>query len=217
MRSLGLCCMCEDPGAAMRMTHATGNGHAKNEEKMNVAAARLAAVRAAMAEQGLDGFLVPRGDEHLSEYVPPSAARLAWLTGFTGSAGVAVVLKDKAAVFTDGRYTLQLEAQTDPALWERRHITDEPPGAWTAAQAGPGARIGFDPMLMSEGGHAAYRDSGVALVAANPNPVDVPGPTALRCLPAPRCRIPSAMRARRRTRSGPRSARRCARPSAMRR
>src|ERR1700730_15112070 len=87
----------------------------------------LAALRQELQRQGLDGFIVPRSDEHLGEYVPASAERLAWLTGFTGSAGLAVVLADKAAVFTDGRYVLQLAAQTDADLWERRHITDEPP------------------------------------------------------------------------------------------
>ena len=78
-------------------------------------ASRLAALRQELARQGLDGFIVPRADEHLGEYVPASAERLAWLTGFTGSAGLAAVLADKAAVFTDGRYVLQLAAQTDPA------------------------------------------------------------------------------------------------------
>ena len=91
------------------------------------APARLAALRAELVRQDLDGFIVPRADEHLGEYVPPSAERLAWLTGFTGSAGLAVVLRDHAAVFTDGRYVLQLAEQTDPALWERRHIVEEPP------------------------------------------------------------------------------------------
>ena len=74
--------------------------------------------------EGLDGFIVPRADEHLGEYVPASAERLAWLTGFTGSAGLAAVLPDKAAVFTDGRYVLQLAEQTEAGLWERRHITE---------------------------------------------------------------------------------------------
>src|SRR5665213_645576 len=111
----------------------------------------LSALRAELVAQGLDGFIVPRADEHLGEYVPASADRLAWLTGFTGSAGLAVVLADRAAVFTDGRYVLQLASQTDPALWERRHITDEPPPAWLAAHAA-GRRIGYDPMLVSEEG-----------------------------------------------------------------
>ncbi|MBV8912757.1 MAG: aminopeptidase P family protein [Acetobacteraceae bacterium] len=157
---------------------------------MNGHADRLAAVRSAMQAQSLHGLLVPRGDEHLSEYVPPSAARLAWLTGFTGSAGVAVVLEDRAAVFTDGRYTLQLAAETDPALWERRHIMEEPPGPWTASHAGPEARIGYDPMLMSDGGLAGYREAGLTLVEANPNPVDVawtdrPAPPGAPALPYP--------------------------------
>ena len=94
---------------------------------MPTSADRLADVRAAMADQGLAGFLVPRGDEHLGEYVPPSGERLAWLTGFTGSAGLAVVLADAAAVWSDGRYVLQLAAQTDGGIWERLHLTDSPP------------------------------------------------------------------------------------------
>ena len=73
----------------------------------------LNALRQELARRGLDGFIVPRSDEHLGEYVPASAERLAWLTGFTGSAGLAVVLPSTAAVFTDGRYVLQLAEQTD--------------------------------------------------------------------------------------------------------
>src|SRR5580692_12122684 len=110
---------------------------------------RLVALRQELARQGLDGFIVPRSDEHLGEYVPASAERLAWLTGFTGSAGLAVVLADKAAVFTDGRYVLQLAKQTDAALWQRLHITEQPPPAWLAEHAPAGGRIGYDPMLLS--------------------------------------------------------------------
>src|SRR5665213_551390 len=95
----------------------------------------LASLRNELTRRGLDGFIVPRADEHLGEYVPASAERLAWLTGFTGSAGLAAVLADRAAVFTDGRYVLQLAAQTDPALWERGHVTEEPPYDWLAAHA----------------------------------------------------------------------------------
>src|SRR5579863_4316616 len=102
-------------------------------------ASRLAALREELVRQELDGFIVPRADEHLGEYVPASAERLAWLTGFTGSAGLAAVLADKAAVFTDGRYVLQLAEQTDPSLWQRRHIIEEPPPAWLTANAPPGA------------------------------------------------------------------------------
>src|SRR5579864_1647849 len=113
-------------------------------------ASRLTDLRQELARQSLEGFLVPRADEHLGEYVPASAERLAWLTGFTGSAGLAVVLADKAAVFTDGRYVLQLADQTNGALWERLHITEQPPETWLAANVPEGARIGFDPWLVSE-------------------------------------------------------------------
>ena len=134
---------------------------------------RLALVRRAMAAQGLDGFIVPRADEHLGEYVPPAAERLAWLTGFTGSAGLAVVLTDRAAVFTDGRYTLQLAAQADAALYEACHITEQPPPAWLKEHAASGARIGYDPWLTSQDGLKRYSDAGLEMVQADPNPVDL--------------------------------------------
>ncbi len=136
------------------------------------AASRLAALRRELAGQELDGFIVPRADEHLGEYVPASAERLAWVTGFTGSAGMAAVLAAKAAVFTDGRYVLQLEAQTDPALWERRHITEEPPPAWLAANSPAGAKIGYDPLLISEDALARYTETGLAMHAVTRNPID---------------------------------------------
>jgi Xaa-Pro aminopeptidase len=132
----------------------------------------LAALREELQRQGLDGFIVPRADEHLGEYVPASAERLAWLTGFTGSAGLAAVLADKAAVFTDGRYVLQFAAQTDPALWERRHITEDPPPAWLAANAPSGAKIGYDPLLISEEALARYAGSGLAMQPVTRNPID---------------------------------------------
>ncbi|MDT8262672.1 aminopeptidase P family N-terminal domain-containing protein, partial [Roseomonas sp. DSM 102946] len=96
---------------------------------------RLEALRRNLAAAGVEGFVVPRSDEYLGEYVPGSAERLAWLTGFTGSAGLAIVLPERAAVFTDGRYTTQAAAQTDPALWERRHITEEPAADWLREHA----------------------------------------------------------------------------------
>jgi Xaa-Pro aminopeptidase len=133
---------------------------------------RLAALRAELRDQGLGGFIVPRADEHLGEYVPASAERLAWLTGFTGSAGLAAVLADKAAVFTDGRYVLQLATQTDPALWEQLHITEDPPPAWLAANAPEGAKIGYDPFLISEEGLGRYTDAGLAMQPVTRNPID---------------------------------------------
>lgn len=132
----------------------------------------LSALREELAREGLDGFVISRADEHLGEYVPPSAERLAWLTGFTGSAGLAIVLPDRAAVFTDGRYTLQLAEQTDPALWERKHITESPPPSWLAANVSSGARIGYDPLLFSEEGVARYAEAGITLHPVARNPVD---------------------------------------------
>ncbi|HUN42625.1 MAG TPA: aminopeptidase P family protein [Acetobacteraceae bacterium] len=144
----------------------------------------LSVLRDELARQKLHGFVVPRADEHLGEYVPASAERLAWLTGFTGSAGLAVVLPDRAAVFTDGRYVLQLAAQTDPALWERRHVTEEPAARWLAEHATPDARIGYDPLLIAEEGLARYTEAGLTMVPVTRNPVDAvwtdrpPPPTA---------------------------------------
>jgi len=152
-------------------------------------AARLAALRAALAAAGVDGFLVPRADEHLGEYVPASAERLAWLTGFTGSAGLAVVLADRAALFTDGRYTLQAAQQTDPALWERHHLIEDPPQDWLKRHAA-GRRIGYDPWLHPEPQLARFEGASVTLVPLDPNPVDTvwtdrPAPPASPVVPHP--------------------------------
>ena len=133
---------------------------------------RLTKLRSELSRQGLDGFVVPRADEHLGEYVPAGAERLAWLTGFTGSAGIAVVLADKAAAFTDGRYVLQLAAQTDPDLWERCHVTEEPPSKWLAVNAPAGAKIGYDPWLFAEEGLARYTDAGLTMQPVAQNPID---------------------------------------------
>lgn len=130
---------------------------------------KLTRLRAVLAREGLDGFIVPRADEHLGEYVPENAERLAWLTGFTGSAGLAIVLHGKAAVFSDGRYTLQLDQETDPALWERRHIIDDKPEDWLRAEAA-GSRIGYDPWLISPDG--LRRFTGVTMVPVAHNLVD---------------------------------------------
>jgi len=136
-------------------------------------AERLTALRAELARQGVDGFLVPRSDEFLGEYVPPSGERLAWLSGFTGSAGMAVVLAERAAIFTDGRYTTQVAQQTDPALWERRHLIEQPAPGWLR-EAAPGMRIGYDPWLHSEAALARY--TGITLVPLAKNPIDAVWP-----------------------------------------
>lgn len=137
---------------------------------------RLADLRAALKRRGLSGLLVPRADEHLNEYIPASADRLRWLTGFTGSAGLAVVLGDRAAVFTDGRYQLQIRAEVDAALFELRHAIDEPADAWLAQTLKPGDRLGYDPWLHAEEALAKLRravdGAGAALVPVEPNPVD---------------------------------------------
>jgi Xaa-Pro aminopeptidase len=133
---------------------------------------RLEKVRGELKRQELDGFIVPRADEHLGEYVPASAERLAWLTGFTGSAGLAVILPEKAAVFTDGRYVLQLAAQTEAELWQQHHINEVLPPNWLSMNAAPGARIGYDPMLISEEGVVRYTNVGLDMVVALPNPID---------------------------------------------
>lgn len=132
---------------------------------------RLAALRDSLARAGVDGFVVPRADEFLGEYVPPSGERLAWLTGFTGSAGLAIVLADRAAVFTDGRYTTQLAQQTDPELWERRHLVEEPPAAWLKEHAA-GRRIGYDPWLHPQAALDRLAASGATLVPLPANPLD---------------------------------------------
>src|SRR6478735_12108525 len=95
-------------------------------------------IRQAMARQGLDGSVVPHEDEHQNEYLPPANDRLAWATGFTGSAGAAVILKDKAAVFVDGRYTLQVRDQVDGALFEIRDLVEGGAPAYLESELKPG-------------------------------------------------------------------------------
>ena len=130
---------------------------------------RLQGLRARLSALGLDGFIVPRADEYLGEYVPPRAERLAWLTGFTGSAGLAVALTNEAALFTDGRYILQAGAQLDPAAFVVVHITEEPPPGWIAARA---KRIGYDPWLFSADGIGRFSEAGLEMVAVDENPID---------------------------------------------
>ena len=139
-------------------------------------AARLNALRREMARLGLDGFVVPRGDEHQNEYVPPAAERLAWLTGFTGSAGWAAVLKSEAVLFVDGRYTVQARRETDGRLFGRDAAGAATPWRWLEANAGDKARIGYDPWLLSETQvnhlRAALRPRGGEAVAVARNPID---------------------------------------------
>src|SRR5208282_4680260 len=139
-------------------------------------AARLGRLRQELAAQGLDGFIVPRADEHQGEYVPSRGQRLAWLTGFTGSAGTAIALRDRAALFVDGRYTLQAVAQVDTQLFEIHHLVDEPPAHWIGTALARGAVLGYDPWLHTpldvERFRAAAEKAGAVLRAVSVNPVD---------------------------------------------
>ena len=138
--------------------------------------ARLAGLRAELVERGLDGFVVPRSDEHQGEYVPPRGQRLAWLTGFTGSAGVAVVLRQRAALFVDGRYTLQAAQQVDGGLFEIHHLIEEPPPRWLVTALKRGEVLGYDPWLHTpqdvERLRMAADKAGAVLRAVESNPVD---------------------------------------------
>jgi Xaa-Pro aminopeptidase len=138
--------------------------------------APLTLLRNELASLRLDAFIVPRADEHQGEYVPPSAMRLAWLTGFTGSAGAAVAMRERAAVFVDGRYTLQVKAEVDSKLFEIRHLIEEPPHRWLAEALTAGSRLGYDPWLHTpdqvEQLRAACQFAGAELVAVSANPLD---------------------------------------------
>ncbi len=137
---------------------------------------RLSALRTRLSAAGVDGFLVPRADAHQGEYVPASEQRLAWLTGFTGSAGWAVVLKDKAALFVDGRYTLQARGEVDTAKFSIQHISRLPPAKWVVANIGRGQVLGYDPWLLTPRDVARFEDAckqaGAKLKALSRNPLD---------------------------------------------
>ena len=143
---------------------------------MSTHEARLAALREQLRADRLDGFVVPLTDEHMSEYVGAYAQRLQWLTGFQGSAGSAVVLPEAAAIFTDGRYTLQVRAQVDEAHWSFESIPETSVAEWLKAHAPEGARIGYDPWLhtsdwVKKAGEA-LGEKGAELVAVRRNPID---------------------------------------------
>jgi len=141
---------------------------------------RLKALRAQLVRQKLDGFVVPLTDEHMSEYVGAYAQRLAWLTGFQGSAGSAVVLPQEAAIFVDGRYTLQVREQVDGTHWQYESVPQTSIAAWLKDHAGQGARIGYDPWLHTRAwvrqATAALAEKGAELVAVDTNPVDAVWP-----------------------------------------
>lgn len=137
---------------------------------------RLTALRAELTKRKLDGFIVPRTDQHQNEYVPACEERLAWLTGFAGSAGVAIVLADKAALFVDGRYTLEARAQVDTSSFAIEHLIDQPPEEWLAKNLKSGAAFGYDPLRTTMGAveklSKACERTGGKLIAVDTNPVD---------------------------------------------
>ncbi len=139
-------------------------------------AARVATLRAELKRRGLDGFVVPRADRQQNEYLPASEERLSWLTGFTGSAGAAVVLNDRAALFVDGRYTVQAASQIDSAIFTVEHLVDRPPEQWLEQSLNRGAKLGYDPWLhttdQAEKLRKACATAGAELVAADSNPID---------------------------------------------
>jgi len=143
---------------------------------MHTHEARLDALRKELGRQNLDGFVIPISDEHMSEYVGGYAQRLAWLTGFGGSAGTAVVLKDEAAIFIDGRYTIQVREQVNGQLFDYQSVPQTSVAAWLGEHAPQGARIGYDAWLHGKGWVAAaaraLKASGGELVAVDSNPID---------------------------------------------
>ena len=139
-------------------------------------AGRVAALRTELKRRGLDGFVIPRADRHQNEYVAPSEERLAWLTGFAGSAGAAIVLAERAAVFVDGRYQLQVRDQVDTALFAVEHLVENPPDKWLEANLTVGMRLGYDPWLHTSDGAErlakAATAAGATLVPVESNPLD---------------------------------------------
>ncbi len=139
-------------------------------------APRVAALRDYLAKQGVDGYLVPRADEHQGEYVPPHAERLAWISGFTGSAGLAIILKDRAAVFADGRYTVQVREQVDGAVFEIVSTVTTRAEDWIAGNLTKGTRLAFDPWLLTpnqvDNYTKACEQAGARLVPLEGNAID---------------------------------------------
>ena len=143
---------------------------------MSTYEARLAALREQLKTDRLDGFVVPLTDEHMSEYVGSYAQRLAWLTGFQGSAGAAVVLPEEAAIFVDGRYTLQVRQQVSATEWSYQSVPETSTTQWLEEHAPEGARIGYDPWLLTRDwvtkAKEALASRGAELVPVDRNPID---------------------------------------------
>ena len=139
-------------------------------------AARVAELRAELGRRGLDGFMVPRADRQQNEYLPANEERLAWLTGFTGSAGAAAILSDRAALFVDGRYTVQASSQVDSNIFSLEHMVEHPAEQWLEQNIKNGAKLGYDPWLhtseQADKLKKACVSAGAELVAVDSNPID---------------------------------------------
>ena len=142
-----------------------------------VIAERLSAIRQQLTLENIDAFIIPRADEYLGEYVPVRNERLRWATGFTGSAGMAIVLKDTAAIFTDGRYTVQVPQQVDGTLFQYLSLTDDPQIEWLVDTLGAGSKVGIDSRLHTlawyQQAKAQFDKADIELVDVKQNPIDV--------------------------------------------
>ncbi len=157
-----------------------------------MALARIDKFRRELKKAGLSGFIVPHADEYQNEYLPACAERLAWLTGFTGSAGTAVVLSEQAAIFVDGRYTLQVRSQVDLQVFAPRHLIEEPVPSWLSTVLQPGDKLGYDPWLHTPQEVKQLKEAcakaDAELIPCDPNPIDAlwddrPAPPAAKVIP----------------------------------
>ncbi len=173
--------VCPDPDPALRAQLAALRREVEGASDAGFTegpapAERIAALRSRLEALDLAGFVVPRTDEYQGEYVPARAERLRWLTGFSGSAGLAVVLRDEAAIFVDGRYVLQVRQEIDPEILAPEHITETPPMDWAAGKLASGERLGIDPWLHSKSAVDRWRrvveKAGAVLVEVPENPID---------------------------------------------
>ncbi|WP_076407501.1 aminopeptidase P family protein [Shewanella sp. UCD-KL12] len=140
-------------------------------------ASRLAAVRSEMAKENLDAFIIPRADEYLGEYVPERNERMQWVSNFTGSAGMIIVLKDSAVIFIDGRYTVQVKLQVDNTLFDYLSLTDTPQIPWLVETLSANARIGYDarlhPLSWQQAAVSQLSQAQMSLIPLDNNPIDL--------------------------------------------